>query len=796
MRKNSLHSQANCNEKVYHTRKEKYHEEIFNYSNHTRCILIGADCLCAIIHAAGNVPTNVLPATPQSVVTQTTAREAQVESVEIQFTQADPQQVNAIVHGNLTESCSTLQSPQVSFEQGTFRIQLMAVSPTDRGCIQITTPYEQTIALDTARLTPGTYTVIANGVSATFNIPSETSQPPVSLQLVVRADDGTLQIVNLDLPLNPTARPTFNNFLPIGGGAEGAAYVLDSNRAKAFVTTGNGFQDLIFVQTPTPYGLAVWPGGGNTPSRLAWATQDAGNHSSTIKISSLDGTYFDTLLTQDSPNPPSQLMAQFFSADGQWLYFSKEPIGIGGYILFSGGSSLYKINVTTKEVIDVIPTNISEEPAGCLDAISPDFRYVAEHCWQNKIRIRDLTTGGASIYNPPADITSGSQLAGSARFSPDGTKLAYAIGKSVQDAEQGWVVVSDTSIDNSKVILTSQAGSYYTIAGWLDDQTLLVQSTNPLDCSPFCKSELWTVKADGSEAQKVADGSFLAAVPNDAFIQLPAEAPATPDTAVCRDAAQYINDDGLDGTTYAPNTAFTKTWRIKNTGTCTWDSRYMVYQISGVYMTQQPAYWIVPQGQTIAPGQMVDISVGMTSYPENGTYRSDWGLKNADGQVLPIEGGTDENSFYVEIKVSDGKDSGHVTASAIDISLEQGSGKACTADSTYFVHASITADGPTTATYEIGSTAGQIPAGNFQDNGLTPYVSGTVVFDQADTQTINLRFVGPYPYPDDITVKLRVNGGEWHQHQALLPIKAHMPSAGVDCQIQQPQGVWQSPAHQ
>jgi len=33
----------------------------------------------------------------------------------------------------------------------------------------------------------------------------------------------------------------------------------------------------------------------------------------------------------------------------------------------------------------------------------------------------------------------------------------------------------------------------------------------------------------------------------------------------------------------------------------------------------------------------------------------------------------------------------------IDIELEQGSGKACTADSTYFVHASITADGPTTA---------------------------------------------------------------------------------------------------
>ena len=724
----------------------------------------------SLSHAAG-IATNAPAATPQKGQAQPAVREAQVLSVDIQFAVVHPQQVFAIVHGNLTDSCSTLQSPQISFESGIFQIKLMAVSPTDRGCIQIITPYEQTIALDTARLTPGTYTVIANGISTTFNFLAQIGQPLTSLQLVVRADDGTLQITNLDIPLNPTARPTFNNFLPYGGSAEGSAYVLDNNQNIAVVTDGKRFQDLVFVQSPTTYGLAVWQGNATSPSRLAWATQiSAGNQSSTIKISSLDGAQFDTLLTQDAPNPPSQLMVQFFSADGQWLYFSKEPIGIGGYILFNGASSLYKINVTTKEVIDVIPTDISEEPAGCLDAISPDFLYVAEHCFQNTIRIRDLTSGGAFIFNPPIDITSGYQLAGSARFSPDGKKLAYAIAKGVQDDEQGWVVVSDTSIDNSKVILTSQIGSYYTIAGWLDDQTLLVQSTNLLDCSPFCKSELWTVKADGTDAQKVADGSFLAAVPNDAFIQLPQSATPTPDATLCQDAAKYIGDDGLDGSTYAPNTAFSKTWTVKNTGTCTWDSRYLVYQVSGALMTQQPGYWIVQQGQTVAPGHTVDISVGMTSPVENGNYRSYWGLQKENGQLMPIQGGANGNSFYVEIKVNNGDVSaGNVTAASIDIDLERGSGKACTADSTYFVHASISADGPATAFYEIGSTAGQIAAGNFQDNGLTPYVYGTVVFHKAATKTINLRFVGPYPYPADITVNLRVNGGEWHNTKLSCP---------------------------
>ena len=201
-------------------------------------------------------------------------REAQVQSVEIQFTQTDPVQVYAIVRGNLTESCATFADTQLSYADTTFQIKLLTQSPSDRGCIQVITPYEQKILLDTTNLTPGTYTVIANGFSTGFNFPIETEQPPANLQLVVQAPDGSLQIANLDLPLNPTARPTFNSFLPYGGGAEGAAYVLDSYQGKAVVTNGKGFNDLVFVQSPTTYGLAVWPGDANSPSRLAWATQN------------------------------------------------------------------------------------------------------------------------------------------------------------------------------------------------------------------------------------------------------------------------------------------------------------------------------------------------------------------------------------------------------------------------------------------------------------------------------------------------------------------------------------------
>lgn len=265
-------------------------------------------------------------------------------------------------------------------------------------------------------------------------------------------------------------------------------------------------------------------------------------------------------------------------------------------------------------------------------------------------------------------------------------------------------------------------------------------------------------------SQAAPTGTSMPATATQAYVAQPIST-SMPTTTGCVDAAQYINDDGLDGTTYAPNTPFTKTWTVKNTGSCTWDSGYLVAYVSGTTMTQQPGYWIVPQGQTVTPGQTVNISVGMTSPVENGSYQSYWGLKKENEPLMPIQGGANGNSFYVKIKVGNGVASGNVTDASIAIELEQGSGGVCTAYSTYFVHAHITADGPTTAKYEINSTAGQIAAGNFQNllnNELSPVETGTLVFDQADTKTLSWRFVGPYPYPDDISVNLRVNGGEWH----------------------------------
>jgi hypothetical protein len=56
-------------------------------------------------------------------------------------------------------------------------------------------------------------------------------------------------------------------------------------------------------------------------------------------------------------------------------------------------------------------------------------------------------------------------------------------------------------------------------------------------------------------------------------------------------------------------------------------------------MTQQPGYRIVQQGQSVPPGQAVDISIGMTSPVQSGNYASYWGLKKENGALMPIQGG-------------------------------------------------------------------------------------------------------------------------------------------------------------
>jgi len=117
-------------------------------------------------------------------------------------------------------------------------------------------------------------------------------------------------------------------------------------------------------------------------------------------------------------------------------------------------------------------------------------------------------------------------------------------------------------------------------------------------------------------------------------------------TPLC-DLAQFIKDVNIpDGTEFEPNETFTKTWRLKNIGVCNWSGYSLVFD-SGEAMSG-PA--TTPIG-SVSTNQEVDLSIDLTAPGSDGDYRGYWRIKNNSGALIPVSGGYQSKSFFVDIKV-------------------------------------------------------------------------------------------------------------------------------------------------
>lgn len=113
----------------------------------------------------------------------------------------------------------------------------------------------------------------------------------------------------------------------------------------------------------------------------------------------------------------------------------------------------------------------------------------------------------------------------------------------------------------------------------------------------------------------------------------PTQAALTPD-ALCDDYSFDLATLDVtipDGTPLTPGQDFTKTWKIKNTGICTWDTSYKpIFSYSSPpneRMSAQP----IPLATLVAPGQEVDVSVQFKAPTTPGEYRGYWQMVNNKG---------------------------------------------------------------------------------------------------------------------------------------------------------------------
>jgi len=115
------------------------------------------------------------------------------------------------------------------------------------------------------------------------------------------------------------------------------------------------------------------------------------------------------------------------------------------------------------------------------------------------------------------------------------------------------------------------------------------------------------------------------------------------------DAAAFVSDVTYpDGSTVTVGGAFTKIWRLKNIGTCTWTPSYALIYVSGERFSAASA---VSLPTNVGPGQTVDVAINLTAPGQSGRYRGFWKLRNASNVLFGIGPAADSN-FYVDVNVS------------------------------------------------------------------------------------------------------------------------------------------------
>jgi len=320
-----------------------------------------------------------------------------------------------------------------------------------------------------------------------------TATPPPAIILAVAGSDHKIGLVTFDGQSIPLQQAPGNLY---------ALATLSSDPgapAKAYSIGPQGANELTFVNNSSE-GFASFTGASAPQGEVAWdhwaTSAVSGTVNSDIFVANSDGSKLRSVLKLTGDHV---LHVVRFSSDGQRLFYSQEPLGLGGYIPFSGVSNLSAVDLASGATTQLVP----DAAAGiiCLDDFTPDVSLVALHCSKTTIDILDTTTGNIGLITPPAVVTNW-QLHGDARISPDQAHVAYAQAVGDPDHEQGWVAVSDNITGTSHLVATSPAGDYFSVKGWLNNTTLVLQSWG-------AKPGVWVVQADGSDLRRLADGIFL-----------------------------------------------------------------------------------------------------------------------------------------------------------------------------------------------------------------------------------------------------------------------------------------------
>lgn len=109
------------------------------------------------------------------------------------------------------------------------------------------------------------------------------------------------------------------------------------------------------------------------------------------------------------------------------------------------------------------------------------------------------------------------------------------------------------------------------------------------------------------------------------------------DQANCTNSASFVEDVTVaDYTTFQAGDAIHKVWRVKNTGSCTWNNQYRLVFVNGDKMGAPDSLPL----QTVKPGETLDIAIDMVAPATDAVYRADFEIHTPSGASIPIDQNT------------------------------------------------------------------------------------------------------------------------------------------------------------
>ncbi len=176
----------------------------------------------------------------------------------------------------------------------------------------------------------------------------------------------------------------------------------------------------------------------------------------------------------------------------------------------------------------------------------------------------------------------------------------------------------------------------------------------------------WTFASLGQATPEAGQPTAVAAQPTAEAVQPTAQAvqptpiamlptptafvPPTPAPQACVFRAAYLADVTVpDGTLVLPGAQFIKTWRLQNTGTCSWGPGSGLSNLGFVSGNPFGAPNVVPIPNSVPVGATTDLSIQMFAPAQGGVFTSNWKLRTDDGGLIGV--GPYNAALYAQIRV-------------------------------------------------------------------------------------------------------------------------------------------------